>query len=191
MAKSGFLQFPDVLPGGGVVLLKAPLQLATNSPGSSTGSSSSPFLLTRNPSTRPGARCRHHPPRSHRSLAHHPQQCSEEASIIVVTLLKQYNTPDKLAWGYDTANGEYVDMIKMGIVNLLKVVRTAIVDASGVASLLTTSEVWVVDAPEGGQTCWRYGRHTWYGWYGGILIGWFFLDMFYVLVAAGESTNPT
>lgn len=39
-------------------------------------------------------------------------------------------------------------MIKIGIVDHLKVVRTALVDATGVASLLTTSECCVVDAPE-------------------------------------------
>jgi chaperonin GroEL len=41
-----------------------------------------------------------------------------------------------------------VDMSKGGIVDPLKVVRTALVDASGVASLLTTSEACVVEAPE-------------------------------------------
>jgi len=38
-------------------------------------------------------------------------------------------------------------MSKDGIVDPLKVVRTALVDASGVASLLTTSEACVVEAP--------------------------------------------
>jgi chaperonin GroEL len=44
--------------------------------------------------------------------------------------------------------GKYVDMIKAGIVDPLEVVRTAFVDANGVASLLTTGDVCVVDAPE-------------------------------------------
>jgi len=39
-------------------------------------------------------------------------------------------------------------MVQEGIVDPLKVVRTALVDAAGVASLLTTSEACVVDAPE-------------------------------------------
>jgi len=42
-------------------------------------------------------------------------------------------------------------MIKAGIVDPLKVVRTALVDAAGVASLLTTSEACIVDAPEEGK----------------------------------------
>ena len=39
-------------------------------------------------------------------------------------------------------------MISAGILDPLKVVRTALVDASGVASLLTTSECCVVDAED-------------------------------------------
>jgi len=66
----------------------------------------------------------------------------------VGTLLKQYGALDKFGWGYDAAKGEFTDMIKAGIVDPFKVVRTALVDASGVASLLTTSEVCVVQAPE-------------------------------------------
>ena len=64
----------------------------------------------------------------------------EESSVIKGTLFSQYGGPDKFVWGYDAQKGEYVDMIKAGIVDPLKVVRTALVDASGVASLLTTSE---------------------------------------------------
>eukprot|EP00834_Sanchytrium_tribonematis_P007863 NODE_789_length_3873_cov_0.228405.p1 type:complete len:564 gc:universal NODE_789_length_3873_cov_0.228405:1342-3033(+) len=55
---------------------------------------------------------------------------------------------DQFEMGYDAANGEYVDMIKSGIVDPLKVTRTALQDASGVASLLATSECLIVDAPK-------------------------------------------
>lgn len=50
--------------------------------------------------------------------------------------------------GYDASVGEYCNMIEKGILDPLKVVRTALADASGVASLLTTSECCVVDAEE-------------------------------------------
>ena len=72
----------------------------------------------------------------------------DESSVIVGSLLGQYGMADKFAWGYDASKGQYVDMIKEGIVDPLKFVRTALVDASGVASLLTTSEVCVVEAEE-------------------------------------------
>ncbi|KAF8961721.1 chaperonin Cpn60/TCP-1 family [Flammula alnicola] len=141
-----------ILPGGGVALLKASLQLATNSPGSGAGSTSSPVsndakpIHTSNFDQELGVaiirRAMTTPARAILNNA------GEEASVIVGTLLKQYGAEDKFAWGYDAAKGEYVDMIKAGIVDPLKVVRTALVDASGVASLLTTSECCVVDAPE-------------------------------------------
>ncbi|KAH7103413.1 chaperonin GroL [Auriculariales sp. MPI-PUGE-AT-0066] len=74
------------------------------------------------------------------------ENAGEEGSVVVGTLLEKYG--DKFQWGYDAAKGEYVDMISSGIVDPLKVVRTALVDASGVASLLTTSEACIVEAPE-------------------------------------------
>ena len=139
-----------ILPGGGVALLKASLMLATTSPGS--GSASAPVspdakpIPTQNFDQELGVaiirRALTNPARAILGNA------GEESSVIVGTLLKQYGSEDKFGWGYDAAKGEYADMIKSGIVDPLKVVRTALVDASGVASLLTTSECCVVDAPE-------------------------------------------
>jgi chaperonin GroEL len=45
----------------------------------------------------------------------------------------------------------YEDMVKAGIIDPLKVVRTALMDAASVSSLLTTSEVIVVEAKEEGK----------------------------------------
>ncbi len=42
----------------------------------------------------------------------------------------------------------YVDMVKNGIIDPLKVVRTALTDAASVSSLITTSEAVIVEAPE-------------------------------------------
>lgn len=50
--------------------------------------------------------------------------------------------------GYDAMNDKYVDMIAAGIIDPTKVVRTALVDAAGVASLLTTAEAVVCDIPK-------------------------------------------
>ncbi|KXZ54554.1 hypothetical protein GPECTOR_4g619 [Gonium pectorale] len=52
------------------------------------------------------------------------------------------------AFGYNAATGEYMDMVKGGIIDPLKVVRTALVDAASVSSLITTSEAVIVEAPE-------------------------------------------
>lgn len=49
-------------------------------------------------------------------------------------------------YGYDALNNEFVNMIEKGIIDPTKVVRRAITDASGVASLLTTAEAVICDA---------------------------------------------
>ncbi|CAL1713838.1 unnamed protein product [Somion occarium] len=137
-----------ILPGGGVALLKASLALSSNAPGSNSKPSNPDVkpIQTANFDQDLGVsiikRALTHPARTILKNA------GEEASVIVGTLQSQYGTPDKFAWGYDASKGEYVDMIKAGIVDPLKVVRTALVDAAGVASLLTTSEACVVEAPE-------------------------------------------
>ncbi|GBB97171.1 hypothetical protein RclHR1_02930020 [Rhizophagus clarus] len=70
----------------------------------------------------------------------------EEGAVIVGKILD--NHADDFNFGYDAAKGEYVDLVSRGIVDPLKVVRTALVDASGVASLLTTTECTITEAPE-------------------------------------------
>ena len=50
--------------------------------------------------------------------------------------------------GYDAGEGRYTDMVAAGIIDPTKVVRTGLVDASGVASLMLTTEAAIVDLPE-------------------------------------------
>ncbi|RGB39683.1 heat shock protein 60 [Rhizophagus diaphanus] len=69
----------------------------------------------------------------------------EEGAVIVGKILD--NHADDFNYGYDAAKGEYGDLVSRGIVDPLKVVRTALVDASGVASLLTTTECMITEAP--------------------------------------------
>eukprot|EP01024_Parvocaulis_polyphysoides_P008675 TRINITY_DN12596_c0_g1_i2.p3 TRINITY_DN12596_c0_g1~~TRINITY_DN12596_c0_g1_i2.p3 ORF type:complete len:121 (-),score=39.24 TRINITY_DN12596_c0_g1_i2:211-573(-) len=67
-----------------------------------------------------------------------------EGAVIVGKLLEidDFNT------GYDAAADEFKDMVKAGIIDPLKVVRTSLVDAASVASLITTSEALIVEKPE-------------------------------------------
>ena len=50
--------------------------------------------------------------------------------------------------GFDAQNGQYVNMVKAGIIDPTKVVRTALQDASSVAGLLITTEAMVAEVPE-------------------------------------------
>jgi len=66
----------------------------------------------------------------------------EEASVILNQVAE-----NKGSYGYNAANGEFGDMMEMGILDPAKVARTALQNAASVASLLLTTEVMVADAP--------------------------------------------
>ena len=51
-------------------------------------------------------------------------------------------------YGYDAALGKFVDLIKVGIIDPTKVVRIALNDAAGVASLLATAECVIIELPK-------------------------------------------
>lgn len=67
-----------------------------------------------------------------------------EGAVIVGKVLEM-SDPSQ---GYNAATGTFGDMHKAGIIDPLKVVRTALVDAASVSSLITTSEAVIVEAPE-------------------------------------------
>jgi len=72
------------------------------------------------------------------------RNAGEEGSVVVGKLMEQ----DDICWGYDSYHGEYKDMIAAGIIDPVKVVRTALADAASVAGLLTTTEAVIVDEPQ-------------------------------------------
>ena len=51
-------------------------------------------------------------------------------------------------YGFDAQSGKFVDMIKSGIIDPDKVVRTALQDAASVAGLLVTTEAMVAEKPD-------------------------------------------
>ena len=67
-----------------------------------------------------------------------------EASIVAGKILDQ----KKDTFGFNAQTGEYGDMISMGIVDPVKVVRTALQDAGSVAGLLVTTEAMVAEMPK-------------------------------------------
>ena len=67
-----------------------------------------------------------------------------DGSIVVGKILEN----DNYAFGYNAQNETYGDMIKAGIIDPTKVVRTALQDAASVAGLLITTEAMIADKPE-------------------------------------------
>ncbi|RMC18421.1 hypothetical protein DUI87_04308 [Hirundo rustica rustica] len=66
-----------------------------------------------------------------------------EGSLIVEKILQ---SPSEV--GYDAMLGDFVNMVEKGIIDPTKVVRTALMDAAGVASLLSTAEAVVTEVPK-------------------------------------------
>src|SRR5690242_14916731 len=72
------------------------------------------------------------------------ENAGTEGSIVVGKLLDA-NDPNR---GFDAQTGEYVDMVKAGIIDPTKVVRLALQNAASVAGLLVTTEAMVAEKPE-------------------------------------------
>jgi chaperonin GroEL len=117
-----------ILPGGGVALLRALKALDS--------------VKTANPDQKAGVdivrRAIQVPARQI------VQNAGEDGSLVVGKLLENssYN------WGFNAATGEYQDLVKAGVIDPAKVVRTALQDAASVASLLITTEALVADKPK-------------------------------------------
>lgn len=119
-----------ILPGGGTGLLKASRildEVKTSNFDQKLG-----VNIIKNAITRPA-----------RTIV---DNAGGEGSVVVGKLTDEFG--EDFNKGFNAATGEYVDMIAEGIIDPFKVVRTGLVDASGVASLLATTECAIVDAPE-------------------------------------------
>ncbi|MFD2054543.1 chaperonin GroEL [Mesorhizobium calcicola] len=116
-----------IVPGGGVALLRARSALAGLTGANEDVTAGISIVL--------------------RALEAPIRQIAEnsgvEGSIVVgkLTDSKDHNQ------GFDAQNEVYVDMIKAGIVDPAKVVRTALQDAGSIAALLITAEAMITDIP--------------------------------------------
>ncbi|MBP1859318.1 chaperonin GroEL [Rhizobium herbae] len=72
------------------------------------------------------------------------ENAGDEGSIVIGKILES-NTDN---FGYNAQTGEYGDMIAMGIVDPVKVVRTALQNAASVAGLLVTTEAMIAELPK-------------------------------------------
>ena len=67
-----------------------------------------------------------------------------DGAVVAGKLLESEDTN----YGFNAQNGEYTDMVKAGIIDPTKVVRTALQDAASVGGLLITTEAMVTEAPK-------------------------------------------
>ena len=92
------------------------------------------------------------------------ENAGEDGAVIAGKVLEK----DEYNYGFDAQSGEFKDLVKAGIIDPTKVVRTALQDAASVAGLLVTTEAMVAErpekkAPDGRPPGRRHGRHGRYG----------------------------
>lgn len=73
------------------------------------------------------------------------KNAGKEGAVIIGKLLEHEGDE---CYGYNAATDTFEDMVKAGVIDPIKVVRTALLDAASVASLLTTAEAIIVEAPK-------------------------------------------
>jgi chaperonin GroEL len=72
------------------------------------------------------------------------ENAGEDGAVIAGKTLDK----DEYSWGFDAQTGEFKDLVRAGIIDPTKVVRTALQNAASVAGLLVTTEAMVAERPE-------------------------------------------
>ncbi len=72
------------------------------------------------------------------------ENAGEEGAIVIG---KIHDSKDN-NYGYNALTGEYEDLVKAGVLDPTKVVRTALTNAGSIAALMLTTEALVADIPE-------------------------------------------
>jgi len=67
-----------------------------------------------------------------------------DGAVVVGKLLEA----SEYAYGYNAQTGEYGDLVKLGIIDPTKVVRTALQDAASIAGLIITTEATITEQPK-------------------------------------------
>ncbi len=70
------------------------------------------------------------------------------AGLEPAVIIEKIKESKKTGYGYNVLTNEYVDMFEAGIIDPAKVTRSALQNASSIASILMTTEVLVADLPE-------------------------------------------
>ena len=117
-----------ILPGGGVALIRA--QKALDKLSAANEDQKVGINIVRRALQAPA-----------RQIA---ENAGEDGAVVVGKIVDK----NDYAFGYNAATGEYGDLVKQGVIDPAKVVRTALQDAASVAGLLITTEAMVAEKPK-------------------------------------------
>ena len=82
-----------------------------------------------------------------RALEEPIRQICENAGV-ESSIVAQAVREGKADYGYDARNGEYVNMLKAGIIDPTKVARVAVQNATSIAGMILTTEAAITELPE-------------------------------------------
>jgi chaperonin GroEL len=117
-----------ILPGGGVALIRSQKALDK--------------LNTANDDQRVGVNI------VRRALQAPARQIAENAGEDGAVVVGKIVDKDDYAFGYNAQTGEYGNLVRQGVIDPAKVVRTALQDAASIAGLLITTEAMVAELPK-------------------------------------------
>jgi chaperonin GroEL len=83
-----------------------------------------------------------------RALQEPLRQIAENAGEEGAIVLGRVNDSKDNNFGYNALTGKYEDLVKAGVLDPTKVVRTALINAGSIASLMLTTEALIADLPE-------------------------------------------
>ena len=76
------------------------------------------------------------------------QNAGHEGAVIIETVRRKAKEEKNKHIGFNVITGEYVDMLKAGIIDPVKVVRGALENAASIAAMILTTEALITDVPE-------------------------------------------
>lgn len=83
-----------------------------------------------------------------RALEEPTRQIAANAGVDGSIVVDKVRTNESMSFGYNAGTDTYEDLIKAGVIDPTKVVKTAITNAASIASLMLTTEVMITDIPE-------------------------------------------
>jgi len=76
------------------------------------------------------------------------ENAGKEGSVIIENVRANQKKTKNSHMGYDVLQGEYIDMVKGGVIDPAKVTRGALENAASIAAMILTTEALITDAPE-------------------------------------------
>ena len=71
-----------------------------------------------------------------------------DGSVVIEKVRMLHEDSKKMTTGYDVIGNKYVDMLEAGIIDPVKVTRSAVENACSIAAMILTTSALVCDIPE-------------------------------------------